>query len=241
MIGFKARRRVHTRQFAALWAELNGHQNLATTMLADVPPAELEAFNNALRYLGGAASSLLRDSGEAALRAHQERNECLPAPQAAELGESLAAGLSWFEMEQPEAAIASHLGAHGGRTGGGRFGINVCPHTVHGYQSVVFRVANKDRRANVLTNPITPAEVQQLRDIVAAFVPVVDSWNGDHPEADSVSFGIDHGLHPSLERALANYRAGCPAHDGTVFCDRRDGCPWWSDGHKLMRFPAGWS
>jgi hypothetical protein len=84
-------------------------------------------------------------------------------------------------------------------------------------------------------NGLRNGELQELAAIVAEFVPVGETWNGE-PGSDTGSIQLDCDPHPTLIAARQRYALGCPTHQH-VFC-HREGCGWFSQGAELIVHPT---
>lgn len=172
----------------------------------------------------------------------------------------LAAAVAWlYDQEQPEGAVAHHLGPAGFRLGDRVY--EVIAAGADGGPVIVVRVAGCDlapgewrgfegeyshRSYGGWTEPFPDgpcAEVLAVVEAVAGLgAEVKGTWNGA-PHCTSGSIGLAARARPSLLAALARYHAGCPAH-GSVFCGPgshreadRD-CTWYTDGTRLLVSPA---
>lgn len=162
----------------------------------------------------------------------------MPAPPDHLVRQVLAAGLGWlFDTVQPEGAILQHHGTGSPGYTGRRY--RFCPDGLeHG--CVVVVEGSPAINADGLIDPMTAAEVDTITRLLAELGrPVWRPWNG--AGLHTGSFALDGWAHPSLRQALARYRAGCPTHDGDVFCGRShhsDPCTWYADGHRLVVEPT---
>lgn len=133
--------------------------------------------------------------------------------------DQLAAGLAWlFDTAQPDDAIVQHHGHASAAFGRRTYGF--CPrgHTGHPVISVDVVDTRWLSDEGRWTATLYPGEVKQLAAVLTALGRhPVDTWNG-HP-APTGSIELDDPIHPTLDAAVARYRAGCPDHpEQSVFC-----------------------
>lgn len=153
------------------------------------------------------------------------------------LDEALDRGLDWLlRTEQPEGAVLSHHGdslkCHDNRRlsfvpAGSRDGN--CP-------VIVLEVRAPRRRETTHDRPLAswglaPHEIYDLvKRLNERGHDVTSTWNGFPASTGSVALGNDR-LHPTMAAALANYRKGCAAHGGSVFCN----CDLFREGFSRLK------
>jgi hypothetical protein len=163
------------------------------------------------------------------------------------LAPTLARGLTWlFETVQPPDTIPpnSHHGPTLAVPEVGR-SLGFCPAGFKGWPVVVIESTEYDQRPGDLPplHGLVPGELEAVSAVLAGTFgrAVRGTWNGHPATTGSISLA-DHA-HESLRAAVAYYRAGCPAHRGTVFCSRRPfsesdpACSWNDDGRARAVWP----
>lgn len=151
--------------------------------------------------------------------------------------EALDRGLDWLlRTEQPDGAIVSHHGDC--LTVQDNRRLSFVPAGSHSNRApvIVLEVAAPRRRETSHERPLShwglaPGEtydlVKRLQDRGHG---VTGTWNGFPATSVSVALGNDR-LHPTMAAALENYRLGCAAHGGSVFCN----CPLWREGFARLK------
>lgn len=153
------------------------------------------------------------------------------------LEEALDRGLDWLlRTEQPEGAIVSHHGdslkCHNNRrlifVPAGSVD-NRCPVIVLEVRAARRRETSHDRP--LATWGLAPHEMDHLTALLAERGhEVTSTWNGFPASSGSVALGKE-SLHPTMAAALENYRKGCAAHGGSVFCN----CDLFREGFTRLK------
>lgn len=151
------------------------------------------------------------------------------------LTEALDRGLAWlFTTEHPPGAMVFHLGDSLRVRDNRRLSFIPAGSRSGRAPVVVLEVAAPRKRRAAKFNdlqhvPLTPVEMDQLAALLEQRRhQIIDQWNGFPATGGSLALGT--ALHPSMLAALDRYRAGCPAHGGTVFCH----CPLWTSGYERL-------
>lgn len=147
------------------------------------------------------------------------------------MGEALDRGLAWLlETVQPEGATVSHHGDSLKVRDNRRLSFVPAGSAHNNVPVIVLDVASpryrdKARHDEPMCVPLAPDELDRLEALLAnRGHRVLGRWNGF--PGTSGSLALDARLHPTMQAALDSYRAGCPAHGGSVFCNcglRREG------------------
>lgn len=161
------------------------------------------------------------------------------APIAQTVADAVHDGLTWlYNTPQPSGAILQHHGARI-RIPTANRDLSLIPLIPGDHAVLVLEVSNLERtqpEQRHHTNPLALDEMEELRALLAINNHiVVDQWNG-HP-GTSGSLALKEPAHPTLQRAVREYLAGCPIHH-TVFCGHDNDCPWYRTGNALINWPT---
>lgn len=149
---------------------------------------------------------------------------------------TIRVGLAWlYDTVQPDGVLDQHHGT--GRTVADRH-YGFVPDQAGCIVSMEITAGQEILdRDHELTNPLEEWEIILLRQMIARYgQEVIGSWNGTG--TGTVSLRLGHPAHPSLLAAVDKYRAGCPAHNNSVFCGREEGCTWFEDNHAGLIRPT---
>lgn len=154
-------------------------------------------------------------------------------PNGLPMDEALDRGLAWlFTTDHPEGSMVFHLGDTLRVMHNRILGFMPSTHGKDGTPVVTLDVQTTQPRGRSSTVPHTPLAPDELHRLAGMLADrgheVVSQWNGFPHTTGSLALATP--LHPSMRAALDRYRAGCPAHDGTVFCS----CPLWREGYKRL-------